>query len=285
MSEERVYRALRVLGLAFFVFITAFQLYTIVITSLKPLRDVQAVWRWVPSQVTLRPYLEMWETVPLARYFLNSLIISTCSTVIAVLIAILAAYAISRYRFRGRQPFRFLILSTEMFPGILFLLPLFIIFVNIEQIIGIKLYGSYTGLVITYLTFALPFSIWMLVGFFDTIPRELEEAAMVDGATALGALFRILIPLSTPGIIAVGIFAFLTAWGEVLFASVLTDEGTRTLAIGLQGYSTRSDVYWNQLMAASIVVSVPVVAAFLALQRYFVQGIAATGVKDERWPR
>jgi multiple sugar transport system permease protein len=279
MSEERVYRALRVLGLAFFVFITAFPLYTIVITSLKPLRDVQAVWRWVPSQVTLRPYLEMWETVPLARYFLNSLIISTCSTVIAVLIAILAAYAISRYRFRGRQPFRFLILSTEMFPGILFLLPLFIIFVNIEQIIGIKLYGSYTGLVITYLTFALPFSIWMLVGFFDTIPRELEEAAMVDGATALGALFRILIPLSTPGIIAVGIFAFLTAWGEVLFASVLTDEGTRTLAIGLQGYSTRSDVYWNQLMAASIVVSVPVVAAFLALQRYFVQGIAATGVK------
>jgi multiple sugar transport system permease protein len=279
MSEERVYRALRVLGLAFFVFFTAFPLYTIVITSLKPLRDVQAVWRWVPSQVTLRPYLEMWETVPLARYFLNSLIISTCSTVIAVLIAILAAYAISRYRFRGRQPFRFLILSTEMFPGILFLLPLFIIFVNIEQIIGIKLYGSYTGLVITYLTFALPFSIWMLVGFFDTIPRELEEAAMVDGATALGALFRILIPLSTPGIIAVGIFAFLTAWGEVLFASVLTDEGTRTLAIGLQGYSTRSDVYWNQLMAASIVVSVPVVAAFLALQRYFVQGIAATGVK------
>jgi multiple sugar transport system permease protein len=279
MSEERVYRALRVLGLAFFVFITAFPLYTIVITSLKPLRDVQAVWRWVPSQVTLRPYLEMWETVPLARYFLNSLIISTCSTVIAVLIAILAAYAISRYRFRGREPFRFLILSTEMFPGILFLLPLFIIFVNIEQIIGIKLYGSYTGLIITYLTFALPFSIWMLVGFFDTIPRELEEAAMVDGATALGALFRILIPLSTPGIIAVGIFAFLTAWGEVLFASVLTDEGTRTLAIGLQGYSTRSDVYWNQLMAASIVVSVPVVAAFLALQRYFVQGIAATGVK------
>ena len=279
MSEERVYRALRVLGLAFFVFFTAFPLYTIVITSLKPLRDVQAVWRWVPSQVTLRPYLEMWETVPLARYFMNSLIISTCSTVIAVLIAILAAYAISRYRFRGRQPFRFLILSTEMFPGILFLLPLFVIFVNIEQVTGIKLYGSYTGLIITYLTFALPFSIWMLTGFFDSVPRELEEAAMVDGATAVGALFRILIPLSTPGIIAVGIFAFLTAWGEVLFASVLTDEGTRTLAIGLQSYSTRSDVYWNQLMAASIVVSVPVVVAFLALQRYFVQGIAATGVK------
>src|SRR5919112_3052274 len=279
MSEERVYRALRVLGLAFFVFFTAFPLYTIVITSLKPLRDVQAVWRWVPSQVTLRPYLEMWETVPLARYFLNSLIVSTFSTVIAVLLAILAAYAISRYRFRGRGPFRFLILSTEMFPGILFLLPLFVIFVNIEQITGIKFYGSYTGLIITYLTFALPFSIWMLVGFFDSIPRELEEAAMVDGATALGALFRVLVPVSTPGIVAVAIFAFITAWGEVLFASVLTDDATRTLAVGLRNYAIQSNVYWNQLMAAAIVVSIPVVAGFLALQRYLVQGIAAGGVK------
>ena len=279
MSEERVYRALRVLGLAFFVFVTAFPLYTIVITSLKPLRDVQAVWRWVPSQVTLSPYLEMWETVPLARYFLNSLIISTCSTVIAVLIAILAAYAISRYRFRGRGPFPLPHPFDGDVPRHSLPPPAFHHLREHRTDHGIKFYGSYTGLIITYLTFALPFSIWMLVGFFDTIPRELEEAAMVDGATALGALFRILIPLSTPGTIAVGIFAFLTAWGEVLFASVLTDEGTRTLAIGLQGYSTRSDVYWNQLMAASIVVSVPVVAAFLALQRYFVQGIAATGVK------
>jgi multiple sugar transport system permease protein len=248
-------------------------------SSLKPLADVSGTFRWLPSDLTIRPYIDIWSTVPLARYFVNSLIVAGAATVCSVVIAVFSAYAVSRYDFRGKRTFTVTVLSTQMFPGILFLLPLFVIFVNIEQITGIKFYGSYTGLIITYLTFALPFSIWMLVGFFDSIPRELEEAAMVDGATALGALFRILIPLSTPGIIAVGIFAFLTAWGEVLFASVLTDEGTRTLAIGLQGYSTRSDVYWNQLMAASIVVSVPVVAAFLALQRYFVQGIAATGVK------
>jgi multiple sugar transport system permease protein len=185
----------------------------------------------------------------------------------------------SSYRFSGRGVFSLIVLSTQMFPGILFLLPLFLIYVNLERALGIQLYGSYAGLIITYLTFALPFSIWMLVGYFDSIPRELEQAAMVDGTTALGALFRVLVPVSMPGIVAVAIFAFITAWGEVLFASVLTDDATRTLAVGLRNYAIQSNVYWNQLMAAAIVVSIPVVAGFLALQRYLVQGIAAGGVK------
>jgi multiple sugar transport system permease protein len=185
----------------------------------------------------------------------------------------------SSYRFSGRGVFSLIVLSTQMFPGILFLLPLFVIYVNLERALGIQLYGSYAGLIITYLTFALPFSIWMLVGYFDSIPRELEQAAMVDGTTALGALFRVLVPVSMPGIVAVAIFAFITAWGEVLFASVLTDDATRTLAVGLRNYAIQSNVYWNQLMAAAIVVSIPVVAGFLALQRYLVQGIAAGGVK------
>jgi len=185
----------------------------------------------------------------------------------------------SSYRFSGRGVFSLIVLSTQMFPGILFLLPLFLIYVNLERALGIQLYGSYAGLIITYLTFALPFSIWMLVGYFDSIPRELEQAAMVNGTTALGALFRVLVPVSMPGIVAVAIFAFITAWGEVLFASVLTDDATRTLAVGLRNYAIQSNVYWNQLMAAAIVVSIPVVAGFLALQRYLVQGIAAGGVK------
>jgi multiple sugar transport system permease protein len=154
-----------------------------------------------------------------------------------------------------------------------------VIFVNIERSFGITLYGTYLGLIITYLTFSLPFSIWMLVGYFNAIPRELEEAAMTEGATPLGALFRILIPVSMPGIIAVAIYAFITAWGEVLFASVLTTDSTRTLAIGLRNYSSQTNVYWNQLMAASIVVSAPVVVAFLLLQRYIVGGLTAGGVK------
>lgn len=279
VREESAIKWLRVAGLTLFTFITIFPLYTVVVSSIKPLGDVRAEFRWIPSKVTLAPYLDIWSTIPLARYFLNSLIVSLGATVVSVLIAILAAYAISRYRFSGRGTFSLTVLSTQMFPGILFLLPLFVIFVNIERAFGIQLYGSYAGLIITYLTFALPFSIWMLVGYFDSIPRELEEAAMVDGTTALGALFRVLVPVSMPGIVAVGIFAFMTAWGEVLFASVLTDDATRTLAVGLRNYATQSSVYWNQLMAAAIVVSIPVVAGFLALQRYLIQGIASGGVK------
>lgn len=280
MSESQVFRGLRVVGIAFFAFITVFPLYVIFSSSIKPLGDVQGAWRWIPSEITFSPYVEMWRTVPLARYFVNSLIVSVFATALSVLVAILAAYAISRYRFTGRNPLSLLILATQMFPGILFLLPLFVIFVNIEQVLGIRLYGSYLGLIIMYLTFALPFSIWMLIGYFNSIPVELEQAAMVDGTTVLGAVFRVLVPLSIPGIIAVSIFSFHVAWSEVLFASVMTTEETRTLAIGLQGYSTRSDVFWNQLMAASLVVSVPVVVAFLAVQRYLVSGMTAGGVKE-----
>jgi multiple sugar transport system permease protein len=206
-------------------------------------------------------------------------IVSVSATVLSVAVAIFAAYAISRYRFRGRSAFTLTVLATQMFPGILFLLPLFVIFVNLERATGIALYGNYLGLIVTYLTFSLPFSIWMLVGYFNSIPRELEEAAMTEGASPLGALFRILLPISRPGIVAVAIFAFITAWGEVLFASVLTTDSTRTLAIGLRNYASQSNVYWNQLMAAAIVVSAPVVIAFLALQRYIVGGLTAGGVK------
>jgi multiple sugar transport system permease protein len=268
-----------VAGLAILSFVTIFPLYTIVISSLKPLADVRSKFQWIPSHLTFEPYRDIWKTVPLAHYFVNSLIVSVSATVISVTLAIFAAYAISRYRFRGRTLFNVTVLSTQMFPGILFLLPLFVIFVNIERSFGITLYGTYLGLIITYLTFSLPFSIWMLVGYFDSIPRELEESAMTEGATPLQALFRILIPVSLPGITAVAIFAFITAWGEVLFASVLTTDATRTLAIGLRNYSSQTNVYWNQLMAAAVVVSAPIVIAFLIAQRWIVRGLTAGGVK------
>jgi multiple sugar transport system permease protein len=193
MRETVQSRLTRVVGLLILSFVTIFPLYTIVVTSIKPLGDVRSHFTWIPSHVTLRPYVDIWKTIPLGRYFLNSLIVSLSATVCSVVLAIFAAYAISRYRFRGRSAFTLTVLSTQMFPGILFLLPLFVIFVNLERSTGVALYGTRLGLIITYLTFSLPFSIWMLVGYFDSIPRELEQAALVDGATRLGALFRILI--------------------------------------------------------------------------------------------
>ncbi|GAA2944372.1 carbohydrate ABC transporter permease [Streptomyces enissocaesilis] len=257
----------------------AVPVYVMISSSLKPLQDVAGEFRWFPSELTIRPYIDIWSTVPLADYFVNSLIVASAATVCSVIIAIFAAYAVSRYRFRGKRLFTVTVLSTQMLPGILFLLPLFLIYVNIGNATGIALFGSRGGLILTYLTFSLPFSIWMLIGYLDSVPRDLDEAAMVDGCGPLGALFRVIVPAAVPGIIAVAVYSFMTAWSEVLFASVMTNETTRTLSIGLQGYATQNDVYWNQVMAASLVVSAPVVVGFLFLQRYLVSGLTAGAVK------
>lgn len=279
MSESGAVKWFRRISLALIAAFGIFPVFIILETSVKPLVDVQNTFQWIPSHITFSPYAQIWHTIPLLHYFINSVIVSTSSTVIAVLLAIFAGYAISRFEFRGRKVFSLAVLSTQMFPGILFLLPLYLIYVNIGQATGISLYGSFLGLIITYLTFALPFAVWMLGGYFSSIPRDIEEAALVDGTSHWGALFRIVLPVARPGIIAVTVFAFMTAWGEVLFASVLTTSSTRTLGIGLQEYATSGSTNWNQLMAASVVVSVPIVIGFLALQRYLVRGLTAGAVK------
>ncbi|MFI7382680.1 carbohydrate ABC transporter permease [Streptomyces sp. NPDC049813] len=266
----------------FLTLLTGFVLlpvYVMVSSSLKPLEDVQGEFHWIPSGLTIRPYIDIWSTVPLAKYFTNSVIVAGAATVCSVVIAVFAAYAVSRYRFRGKRVFTVTVLSTQMLPGILFLLPLFLIYVNIGNATGIALFGSRGGLILTYMTFTLPFSIWMLIGYFESVPRDLDEAALVDGCGPLGALFRIIVPAAIPGIVAVAVYSFMTAWGEVLFASVMTNEATRTLSVGLGAYANLNDVYWNQIMAASLVVSVPVVAGFLLLQRYLVTGLTAGAVK------
>lgn len=279
MREARWVSAARVTVLTALTLFTLAPLYVMVSSSVKPLGDVQDDFRWWPSRLTLRPFIDMWSTVPLERYFVNSVIVSLAAMAFSVVVAIFSAYAVSRYRFRGKHAFSLTVLSTQMFPGILFLLPLFLIYVNLSNLTGINLYGSRLGLVITYLTFSLPFSIWMLTGYFDSIPRELDESAAVDGAGALRTLIQVILPTAMPGILAVAVYSFMTAWGEVLFASVMTGESSRTLAVGLQGYATSNYVYWNQVMAASLVVSIPVVAGFLALQRHFVAGLTAGAVK------
>ncbi|GLW63682.1 ABC transporter permease [Actinomadura rubrobrunea] len=279
MREPRWVGWARRLVLGVLALFTGLPLYAMAASAVKPLGDVQRDWRWIPSTITFRPFADIWTTIPLGRYFLNSLVVSGAATALSVAIAILAAYAISRFRFPGRRVFSITVLSTQMFPGILFLLPLFLIFVNIGNATGVALYGSRLGLVLTYLTFSLPFAIWMLAGYFDSIPKELDEAALVDGTGPVGALLRVVVPAATPGIVAVAIYSFMTAWGEVLFASVMTDSNTRTLAVGLQEYSTEVQVYWNQVMAASLIVSVPIVAGFLLLQRFLVAGLTAGAVK------
>jgi multiple sugar transport system permease protein len=279
MHEPRWLKIVRPVVLTVLAVITVLPIYVMLTSALKPLRDVQGPFEWIPSQVTFRPFVDIWHTVPLAHYFVNSLIVSGSAMVCSVVVAIFAAYGVSRYRFAGRRVFTITVLSTQMFPGILFLLPLFLIYVNIGKLTGIPLFATRTGLVITYMTFSLPFAIWMLVGYFDSIPRGLDESAQVDGAGPLRTLIQVILPTALPGVVAVAVYAFMTAWGEVLFASVMTNGNSRTLAVGLQSYATEQDVYWNQVMAASLVVSVPVVIGFLALQRRFVAGLTAGAVR------
>ncbi|ROS52851.1 carbohydrate ABC transporter permease [Frigoribacterium sp. PhB24] len=279
MIETRGFKVFRFFGLAFLSLVVVIPLYVVLTTSIKPLADVQGLFTWIPSRVTLEPYVQIWQTVPLASYFKNSLIVTISATVLSVAMAVLAAYSLARLRFRGQRSFSLVVLSTQMFPGILFLLPLFLIFVQIQRTIGVQLTGSYLGLIITYMTFSLPFSIWMLTGYFASIPKELEEASMIDGTGRLGALFRVVIPVAKPGIIAVAVYAFITAWGEVLFASVLTSKDTRTLSIGLRAYASQQDVYWNQLMAASVVVSLPVLIGFMLVQKHLITGLSSGAVK------
>ncbi|MCS3492900.1 MULTISPECIES: carbohydrate ABC transporter permease [Actinomycetes] len=279
MIETRGFRILRVFGLAFITLIIVLPLYVVLTTSIKPLKDVRGAFEWIPSEITLAPYLDIWTTVPLGKYFANSLIVTISATILSVSIAILAAYALSRFDFRGARSFRLIVLSTQMFPGILFLLPLFLIFTQLERAVGLQLNGTYLGLIVTYMTFSLPFSIWMLTGFFAAMPKELEEAAMVDGLGRLGALLKVVLPVARPGIIAVSVYCFITSWSEVLFASVLTNSDTRTLSIGLQAYASQTDVYWNQMMAASVVVSIPVLVGFLFAQRHLVAGLSSGAVK------
>jgi multiple sugar transport system permease protein len=277
--ETRGYRLFRRTTLTVLVVFVCLPLVVMVTTAFKPLDQVQGEFSWLPTEPTIQPFLDMWTTVPLARYLLNSIIIAGLATLASVTVAVLAAYAVSRWRFPGRESFRLAVLSTQMFPGILFLLPLFLLFVLVDRLTGIAVVGSHAGLVITYLTFALPYAIWMLVSYFETIPRELDDAAKIDGCGPIRLLVSVLLPAARPVIVAVSIFSFMLAWGEVLFASVLTTESTRTVAIGLHAYASEANVYWNQVMAASLAVSAPLVVAFLLLQRYITAGVTAGAVK------
>jgi multiple sugar transport system permease protein len=274
----KTFRIVVIVVLSIFVI---FPLYVMITSSVKPLVDVQSTFTWWPTTFTIQPFIDIWTTVPLAQYFANSFFVSTIASLCSVIIAIFAAYGVSRWRFRGRSVFTTAVLSTQMFPGILFLLPLYIIFVNIHTATGIALVGNLWGLIITYLTFTLPFAIWMLTGYFDNIPRDLDEAAKVDGASALTTLFRVILPVARPGVVAVIVYSFITAWGELLFAQALTGQfqNLRTLSVGLTEYSSETAVFWNQIMAASLVVSVPIVVGFLLLQRNFVAGLSAGAVK------
>ena len=237
----------------------------------------------LPSHWAFGNYLDMWSTVNLAQGLVNSLIISIVASVIAVLLAVCAAYVITRFKFRGRLPYLYALIGLHAVPGVMLLLPLFVLFASIQVAVQFKLVGTYEAVIITYLTFALPLATWLMVSYLGSIPLDLEEAALVDGATRLQALWHVLLPLALPGVIVALVFSFLTGWNDVLFASVLTSTETRTIAVQLQAFSSAQEggalPLYGQLMGAAVVSALPVVILYMVFQRYLIGGLTAGGVK------
>ena len=270
--------------LGLIVVLTVFPVYWMVVSSFKTnfellsganvslLPDLRAL--------QLQNYVAMWGRLNLAIYVRNSLIICGVATIVAVALASLSGFSLAYFRFRGAGAYSLAVTATQLLPGIMFLLPVFLIFTQVQQLIGVQIVDTHQGLILLYVAFFMPLSIWILRGYFAAIPRELVEAAQVDGTTIMGAFFRVVLPLSVPGLVATATYVFLTAWDELLFAVVMTSSAdTETIPMGIRGYIGQQAGHYELLMAAATAVCVPPALIFLFLQRQMVSGLTAGAVK------
>lgn len=229
---------------------------------------------WFPSHPTLGNFGYILQRGPFALYFRNSLLVGMGTTALAVAVGMLAGYGFSRFRVPGRSYLLFGFLMVQMFPSVLLIIPLFQLFKFF------KLMNTLYALILANTTFAVPLCTWLIKGFFDQIPYELEEAAMIDGCSRLGALTRVALPLALPGIAAAAIFVFIGSWDEFVFALTFTSsDAVRTLPVGLQRFITSYEIQWNHMAAGTVLVTIPVVVLFLFIQRYLTQGMLAGSTK------
>jgi arabinogalactan oligomer/maltooligosaccharide transport system permease protein len=229
----------------------------------------------MPEHLSVKNFVEVWTDQSFGLWLWNSVLVSVMTTVLGVFLACTAAYAFSRFRFPGRNAGMLMFLVSQMFPGTLMLIPLFIIIVK-----WLGLGNTYAGLVIVYATTSIPFCVWMLKGYFDTIPVDIEESARIDGASPQLIFFRIILPLATPAIAITALFSFMTAWNEFILASIFMEsEANYTAPVGLRFFVGGFSSQWGYFAAGSVIVSLPVVSLFLYLQKYLVSGLTAGSVK------
>ncbi|WP_026869895.1 carbohydrate ABC transporter permease [Inquilinus limosus] len=273
--------AARIVYLVLLGIFTVLPMAWMLLTSVKTqFAALQYPPEWIPSEPTLEQYTRLLSPAnevgqEFLHYLLNSILVSTATTILGVVIAVPAAYAFSRFRFPGRKLLFYAVLVRNMFPAVVFLMPLFI------MMKWMGLVNTAWSLILTYLTFGLPLSIWLLKGFYDNIPVQLEQAARIDGATRFQAFLLVVMPLSSPGIIATAIYSFVLAWNEYVYAlTFINDKSKLTLPVGLERFFTEYATNWPGLMAASFIMSVPVVVLFLVLQKYFVRALTEGAVKS-----
>lgn len=258
------------------VAIIAFPLVWMVLTSLKPQNELFRIPPdFLPNTITFEHYRILLTETPFLRYFVNSMMLATTTTVLVVAVGALGAYSLVRFRYRGRETLAGLVLFTYLLPSVVLIIPLYLMMVKIG------LSNTLASLVIAYTTFSLPYALWLLRSFMAGIPEDLESAALVDGASRMGAFFDVILPQALPGIISTALFTFILAWNEYLYALVLVNsDQSRPLTTGVMNMLiTAFNIDWSLLMAASVMMSIPLIVIFAFLQSYLTRGFGAGGVK------
>lgn len=245
-------------------------------TSLKTEPETFAIPpRWIPETVTLASYKAMWVDYPFLYYFRNSIIVTLTAVVISISISCLTGYGVTRFRFRGKESFLGFVLLTQMFPSVMLLVPYY----KVLNTYGLS--NTLIGLSLVYISFTVPFCSWMMVGYFKTIPLELDEAAIIDGCSRWQAFVKITLPVVIPGVASSAIYAFVTCWNEYMFANLLMADGKlKTVSVGIAELNGYYKIMWNDLMASSVVASIPLVIGFIFLQKYFIGGLTTGAVKS-----
>jgi multiple sugar transport system permease protein len=261
--------------LGIYLLIVTFPFYYMALTSLRTQKDVyDRTAMLIPRNLTLENYQTVLTSTGMRTWMRNSVIVASSSTLLSVAISVFAAYSLARLRFFGSQTMAKSVLFMYLIPSSLLFIPLFLIISNL------RLLNTLWALIISYQTFNVPFCTWLLLGYFRTLPEELEDAARIDGCSRLGVLFRIVLPLAGPGIITAGIFGFTNAWNEFLYAVVMAQRTElRTIPAGLYSFQVGDVLLWGQLMAAALIATLPVVVLFTLVQRFVVQGLTVGAVK------
>jgi len=251
-----------------------FPLIWMIISSFKTYEEIFRIpIVYIPSKITLRHYAKALR-VGVARAFMNSILLAMMTSLLTITIALLPAYSFSRFNFRGKYPMLLSLLITQAFPQIVFVIPMLLILKRIGLI------NTLPGVAISYLPFTTPVVVWILINFFNSIPKELEEAALVDGCGRIRAFFNVVLPLSAPSIAAAGVYAFVVAWSELMFQlTFLTTPEKMTLSVFLTSFMAQYQTRWGPLFAGCVITSIPPIVFFLLLQKYFVKGLTAGAIK------
>ena len=258
-----------------FSLVVLYPLLWMVLTSLKTLEETFLVPPvWLPEKLSTEAFADIFVKYPLAAYFRNSVIVTIATTSVSVIVSCLAGYAASRSRSRMKKPFMTFLLVLQMFPAVMLLVPYY------KMLTAYKLVDTLPGLILPNIAFTMPFCTWMMMGYFNTIPSELEQAAMIDGCNKYQSFFRVICPLTMPGVAATAIYSFIQVWNEYMFSQTLMKtETSKTLTVGIAQMVGEYRTLWNDMMAASVLTSLPLIIVFIFMQKYFISTLTAGAVK------